>query len=373
MKYHPLANIFPLMEGAAFDALAADIKANGLREPLVMYEGMLLDGRNRWRAALAAGIAITGKDIRQFDPKKDGDPLAFVISKNLQRRMLDESQRAMVAAKLANMRQGERTDLPSIEGKSISQTDAAMMLNVGRASVERAKTVQRDAVPEIVKAVEQGQLAVSLAARASKLPEGEQRKVAEQAATGKTTALLRKLAKQADEERILSLAPAAGKFQTLVIDPPWDYEWLSLAGRASPGYAVMSHEELLALDVAQWAADDCVMYLWVTNNFMTRGVELMRHWGWQHKTVLTWVKPRIGLGSYFRNSTEHVLFGVRGNMSTRRADIPTHFEAPTTGHSIKPEKFYDIVRAASYPAYGEIFQRETRPDFKNLYQPEVAA
>src|SRR5258708_32860933 len=74
MKYPPLANIFPLMEGAAFDALVADIKANGLREPLVMYEGMLLDGRNRWRAALAAGIAITDKDIKQFDPKKDGDP-----------------------------------------------------------------------------------------------------------------------------------------------------------------------------------------------------------------------------------------------------------------------------------------------------------
>src|SRR5258708_11325925 len=70
----PLATISRLREGAASDALVADIKQNGLREPLVMYEGMLLDGRNRWRAALAAGIAITDKDIKQFDPKKDGDP-----------------------------------------------------------------------------------------------------------------------------------------------------------------------------------------------------------------------------------------------------------------------------------------------------------
>src|SRR5258708_23335245 len=74
MKYPPRANTFPRMEGAAFAALAADIRATGRREPLVMYEGMLLDGRNRWRAALAAGIAITDKDIKQFDPKKDGDP-----------------------------------------------------------------------------------------------------------------------------------------------------------------------------------------------------------------------------------------------------------------------------------------------------------
>jgi N6-adenosine-specific RNA methylase IME4 len=148
-----------------------------------------------------------------------------------------------------------------------------------------------------------------------------------------------------DEVRILSLSQVTGKFPTLVIDPPWDYEGLSLAGRAAPVYATMTREELMALDVSQWAADNCVMYLWVTNNFMTRGVELMAKWGFQHKTVLTWVKPRIGLGSYFRNSTEHVLFGIRGEMRTRRDDIPTHFEAPTTGHSIKPEKFYEIVRA----------------------------
>jgi N6-adenosine-specific RNA methylase IME4 len=175
-----------------------------------------------------------------------------------------------------------------------------------------------------------------------------------------------------DEVRILSLSQVTGKFPTLVIDPPWDYEGLSLAGRAAPLYAVMSHEELMAFDVARWALDDCAMYLWVTNNFMTRGVELMAKWGFAHKTVLTWVKPRIGLGSYFRNSTEHALFGVRGNMKTRRDDMPTHFEAPTTGHSIKPEKFYEIVRAASYPEFGELFQREARPDFKNLYQPKAA-
>lgn len=178
--------------------------------------------------------------------------------------------------------------------------------------------------------------------------------------------------RQQDTDRILSLSQVTGKFPTLVIDPPWDYEGLSLAGRAAPLYAVMSHDELMALDVGQWALDDCAMYLWVTNNFMTRGVELMAKWGFQHKTVLTWVKPRIGLGSYFRNSTEHVLFGVRGDAKTRRDDIPTHFEAPTTDHSAKPDS-YEIVRAASFPNYGELFQREARPDFKNLYQPKVGA
>lgn len=178
--------------------------------------------------------------------------------------------------------------------------------------------------------------------------------------------------KERDEARILALAPIKGTYRTLIIDPPWDYEWLSLAGRAAPGYATMTHDELKALDVAAWADENCHLYLWTTNNFMTRAVDLMSHWGFQHKTVLTWVKPRWGLGSYFRNSTEHVLFGLRGELRTRADNIATHFEAPVAGHSEKPDIFYDLVRRASYPPYGEVFQRDPRTDFINLFETRGA-
>jgi N6-adenosine-specific RNA methylase IME4 len=182
----------------------------------------------------------------------------------------------------------------------------------------------------------------------------------------------------ADEQRVLQLVPVAGKFRTLVLDPAWDYDWLSIAGRAKPGYAMQSHEQLLQLDVRQWADESCChLYLWVTNNFMARGCELMAHWGFQHRVLITWVKEgAFGLGSYFRNSTEHVLFGTLGETTTRpaAASIPTHFIAPRPGeHSEKPEAFYDIVRAASYPPYGEGNQRDARPDFTNLFREELIA
>lgn len=174
--------------------------------------------------------------------------------------------------------------------------------------------------------------------------------------------------KAADEERISSLVPVEGKYRTLVIDPPWDYEGLSLAGQAAPDYATMTHEQLMELDVPAWAEDNCHLYLWATNNFLTRAGELMAQWGFQHKTVLTWVKPRLGLGSYFRNSTEQVLFGVRGELRTRVDNIPTHFEAPMGKHSEKPNHFYDeIVKIASYPPYGEVFQRKERDWLPNLF------
>jgi N6-adenosine-specific RNA methylase IME4 len=170
-----------------------------------------------------------------------------------------------------------------------------------------------------------------------------------------------------DEARVRGLVRRVGRFRALVIDPPWDYEWLSIAGRATPGYATMTHEQLMALDVAQWSEDNCHLYLWTTNNFMTRAVDLMARWGFQHKTVLTWVKPRWGLGSYFRNSTEHVLFGVRGELRTRSDSIATHFEAPVSKHSAKPSIFYEIVRKASHEPFGEVFQREERADFTNVF------
>jgi N6-adenosine-specific RNA methylase IME4 len=170
----------------------------------------------------------------------------------------------------------------------------------------------------------------------------------------------------ADEARVKLLAARPGRYRTLVIDPPWDY-YDSLAGRARPSYATMTHEQLLALDVTQWAEDNCHLYLWATNSFMPRAFELMAHWGFIHKTNLTWNKPRWGLGAYFRNQTEHVLFGIRGTLRTRSDSISTIFEAPVGTHSEKPERFYEIVRAASYPPYGEAFQRQARPDFTDLF------
>lgn len=178
-----------------------------------------------------------------------------------------------------------------------------------------------------------------------------------------------------DEQRVLSLRPVPGKFRTLVFDPAWEYDWLSLAGRAKPGYAMQSPEQLLALDVKQWVDENTgtQLYVWTTNNFMARACELVAHWGFQHRTLITWIKPPpFGLGSYFRNSTEHVLFATLGETTTRHAaaSMPTHFEAPRGEHSEKPEVFYDMVRAASYPPYGEGNQREPRPDFVNLFASE---
>jgi N6-adenosine-specific RNA methylase IME4 len=138
--------------------------------------------------------------------------------------------------------------------------------------------------------------------------------------------------------------------------------------------ATQSLEQLRELNpVERWAeATGTHLYLWTTNNFMPEACKLVVQWGFQYRTILTWVKPPpFGMGTYFRHSTEHVLFATYGEETTTRsaaASLPTHFEAPRGGHSEKPDRFYEIVKAASCPPYGEANQRQQRRGFVSLFR-----
>ena len=165
-EYHPLANIFPLIDGPAYQELMGDVMRHGVREPVWLYEGQILDGRNRYRAAMAMGVECP---TREYEGE---DPTGFVVSLNLHRRHLSESQRAMVAAKLENLEHGQRRDA-NLHVSPVSRSDAAELLSVSPRSVASAAKVQAGASPEIVQAVEQGAMSVSLAAKVVELPEAD--------------------------------------------------------------------------------------------------------------------------------------------------------------------------------------------------------
>ena len=175
---HPLAEIFPLMEGAAFDDLVASIKANGQRDGVTLYRGLILDGRNRQRACDALGRKCRYETLPAAD-----DPLAFVLDKNLKRRHLNDDQRRMVAAKIANMPRGRPAENPAECG--IKVADAARLVNVDAAGAERARTVIARATLEVSRAVERGKLSVAAAAQAAKLDPEKQRRVAQGAEAGR--------------------------------------------------------------------------------------------------------------------------------------------------------------------------------------------
>jgi phage N-6-adenine-methyltransferase len=176
IAFHSLAGIFPLMDGAEFGELAKDIRQHGLREPIILHEGEILDGRNRYRACIDAGVDPV------FETYHGADPLAFVVSLNLKRRHLSESQRAWVAAKIANLgvgRPSNSANLPLLEPASapVTQGRAAEMLNVSERSVRSAREVRDHGAPELQDAVERGTVKVSTAAEVARLPGPEQTEI----------------------------------------------------------------------------------------------------------------------------------------------------------------------------------------------------
>jgi N6-adenosine-specific RNA methylase IME4 len=194
------------------------------------------------------------------------------------------------------------------------------------------------------------------------------------------------------------------RWRTIVVDPPWSYtqhwrrsdQWRSLTGRmfkrgghngkygagargAAAQYDCMTLDQIGALPLAEWAEPDAHLYLWTTNAFIRDAFPLVDGWDFTYKTKITWVKRQLGMGLYFRNTTEDVLFAVRGTLKCLRRDVPTHILAPRTRHSAKPDAFYDMVETMSPGPYLDVFARKQRMGWdvagNEVYSaiPELAA
>lgn len=184
VKFHPAAQIFPMLEDDKLGELVADIKQNGLREPVVFLDDMIIDGRNRWLACKMAGVKAATKTI------ETDDPVGYVLSLNLHRRHLTASQRSMVADrarelfdKQAKERQ-KRKPADSVVANLPQQTarDAAgKALGVSGKLVDAARTVRKRGTPELAKAVDEGRLSVSRAAELATESPDIQKQVAKQA------------------------------------------------------------------------------------------------------------------------------------------------------------------------------------------------
>src|SRR5262249_49561179 len=237
-----------------------------------MYEGKILDGRNRARACVAANIAPR---YVEFDGK---DPAAFVLSQNLARRYLGPSERAMVAARIANLKWGQRAD--RLEGQ-ICLSTAAKLSNVSERSVKSARVVLEQGVPELQEAVTAGRLAVHEAEKAARLPVEAQGRFLEAAANGKTFySCANNFARK--ERAAGRAAPACAlpqdkrRWPVIVADPPWDFHaWNPDSSNAHPTrhYPVMSIAEICALPVCEIASDHCILFLWTTAPNLEQALE----------------------------------------------------------------------------------------------------
>lgn len=163
------------------------------------------------------------------------------------------------------------------------------------------------------------------------------------------------------------------KFTTILADPPWQFA--NRTGKMAPEhkrlsrYATLSLSEIMNLPVADVSANESHLYLWIPNALLDEGLKVMHAWGFKYKTNIVWFKIRKdrgpdgrGVGFYFRNTTEMLLFGIKGRMRTLppgRSQVNI-IQSQKREHSRKPDEQYDLIESCSPGPYLELFARGPR-------------
>jgi N6-adenosine-specific RNA methylase IME4 len=373
---HPLAELFPMLPEQEVRELADDIVTFGQRMPIVLLEGRILDGRNRYAACKFAEVEPRFADY-------DGDdPLNFVLSHNLHRRHLTESQRALIAAQIVDWETGinQHTAGPA----NLQTREAARKLSISERAVAAAKRIRDHGATELVEAIRDGRVSVHAGEALSELALSAQREVLAReereivqrakeirAAKQRLRHTVRLAHMDMVAERGMATAPGKLKrrYPIYYADPPWKFGVRSeVTGReksAENHYPTMPTDEIVTLMVDLIGGDDAaVLFLWATNPMLLDGIRVLQACGFTYVHHWVWDKEEIGTGYWGRDQHEVLLIGRRGNVA---APLPgtqpaTVYRERKGKHSAKPDFYAEqIERLFPGVAKLELFCRKPRP------------
>ena len=388
LAVHEAAALFPMLDSAELDELAADIGKSGQLEPVVLFDGKILDGRNRVEACRRVKVEPTTRVLESC-----ASPTAFVISANRHRRHLSPAQRAGCAVDAlpffkaeAEERQraagargvdggrGNRNPLCQSKTEGLRATQAAARaFGAGEGAVASLASVAERA-PEVLAAVKAGTIHnVAEALRIAHLEPGARAEVMTAIAGGAEPR--QAIADQVRAERIerinqisagdTPVTGALGRFPVIYADPPWRYEHVKTESRAIENqYPTMDLDAICGLPVGDIATDDAVLFLWATSPKLAEAMRVIDAWGFTYRTCMAWVKHQIGMGYYARQRHELLLIAARGSLPV---PVPANrpdsvIEAPLGEHSSKPSVFAELIERM-YPEHKriELFCRSSRP------------
>lgn len=343
--FHPIANIFPMMGADEFEALKADILENGLLEPIWVHQGKIVDGRNRYRACEETGVEPL---YREWDGR--GSLVAFVVSLNLKRRHLTSSQKAMVALEVekalaVEAKANQKMGFEKIQNPIHAAEQAADIVGTNQKYVSDAKVIQAKA-PDIAERVRSGELTIP-----------------------KAKAEINRRERDEFLQDHVDIRVPDGKYQTIVIDPPWQME--KILREVAPNqvgfeYPTMTTEQIKDFPIPAEVADtDCHLFMWTTQKYLPSALEILEAWGFRYVFTMVWHKPGgfqpFNLPQY---NCEFVVYGRKGTPEfVDLKAFPTCFDAPRREHSRKPDEFYSLIERVAPGPRIDIFSREKRDGF----------
>jgi N6-adenosine-specific RNA methylase IME4 len=329
------------------DAMARNISEVGLLQPIAVDPtGTLIDGARRIEAIKRLGWESVPVHVVDIDAivrgelaaniyRKDFTPSEMVaIAETIERRERELARQRMTLGKISTG-----------SGNGKTRDKVAAPLGVSGRTLERAKQVVHAAAAD--------------PGRFGKLKADMDR-------TGRVNGIFRRLGVIRQEARIRAESPPLpnrGPYRVICADPPWPYDFRreDPSQRGVTPYPQMSLDEIRALQVASLAHGDCVLWLWSTSFHMPHAYQMLQAWGFAPMTLLTWVKDRMGTGTWLRGKTEHCLMAVRGKPLVHLTNQTTVLHAPVRAHSQKPDEFYEMVeKLCPAPRYASLFSRNQR-------------
>lgn len=358
---HPIAAIFPLMSDDIFQTLVRSIQENGFDEnhPIILFHGKILDGRNRYRACIKSSVNPVFRDW------SGENPWEFVWIQNATRRHLEPGQRA--ALKIRFLRESGQWE--EISKAIKDESEKQRISSISDAAKARRRdfsgkfiAAYKDPKPAIKRKKYQMHVAIANAAGVSPRTvssalwlEQKDSELFYQVANGTTTIpKARAQIKIKEKERLIEKIkiskqefPTDGPFDVLVVDPPWRYETRrnDPTHQGSLPYPDMDFDEILSLPISSISSKKSILWLWTTNAFMKQAFQCIEAWGFEEKTILTWVKTKPGTGNWLRGQTEHAILATRGNPTILTTFESTVLYGSNREHSRKPESFYQLVES----------------------------
>jgi len=345
--------LVPILSKDEYVRLKESIADVGLYEPIVINQDKgLLDGHHRLKVYKELGKEKISVARKHFENRVDEE--IYVIETNIIRRQLIDYQKTVLATKLeekysekAKQRQeatvpqeGEKGFQPvlgSNEHHIKARDQAAKAVGLSPTTYHRAKTIIQEANDDELKDFKKGNKTVYTIYKNIKT---------------------RKKIEQLNKE-IRNIDPITGEYDVVVIDPPWDMDILDQGSwRGGVDYPRMTLDEIKAINIP--AKEDCVLWLWATNKYLHEAFHIIEHWGFEQKSVLTWVKDKMGVGVWLRGQTDHCILAVKGKPLWQLKGQTTALRAPTQGHSVKPDEFYELVDSLCYGAKLDYFARKRR-------------
>lgn len=345
--------IVPQLTPEEYTRLKDSIGENGLYEPITINtENTILDGHHRFKACKETNV-IPRYTVKKFPTQLEEE--IYVIETNVIRRQLNQYQKTLMGLKLEPMyaeyakqrmlskltNVGDKISLSSNElNEGQARDQAAKAVGLSPTTYQRAKYIIEKGTDKDITSFQKGKRVYSVFKNIQTKEKIEELK-----------------------QEIDSLDPIEGEYHAIVIDPPWPYEKYDQSGfRGGCPYPIMAIDEIKKLELP--AAENCVIWLWTTNRFLHDAYHILEEWGFTPKSILTWVKDKMGVGVWLRGQTEHCILATKGKPLWELKGQTTVIAAPSRGHSIKPDSFYDLVDSLCYGRKLDYFARTGRPGWE---------